>query len=120
MGAEALYPIDEADNRLIRPTPVHPKPLLRSVADPLLQGRVDPGHQRRGVGMKVAASGYRQGRKYGKPKVRAVEPFDPSRQHIAVKAQCQNGESGSGHRWMAEARHGNSVIHLLVGQQARS
>ena len=87
MGAEVLFPIEEADNRLIRPAPVHPKPLLRSVADPLLQGRVDPGHQRRGVGMKVAASGYGQRRKYGKPEARAVEPFDPGRQHIAVKAQ---------------------------------
>jgi len=38
--------------------------------------------------MKVAASGYRQRRKYGKPEARAVEPFDPGRQHIAVKAQC--------------------------------
>ena len=26
-------------------------------------------------------------REYGKPEVRAVEPFDPGRQHIAVKAQ---------------------------------
>ena len=36
--------------------------------------------------MKVAASGYRQRRKYGKPEARAVEPFDPGRQHIAVTA----------------------------------
>src|SRR6516225_8994731 len=99
MGARVLFSMEEADNRLIRPAPVHPKPLLRSVADPLLQGRVDPGHQRCSVGMKILASGYRQRRKYGKPEARTVEPFDPSRNHIAIKAQRQNGESGRGHRW---------------------
>jgi len=51
--------------------------------------------------------------------MRAVEPFDPGRQHIAVKAQRQNGESGGGHHETAEERHGNSVIHLLVGQQGQ-
>ena len=58
-GRGVLFPIDEAEDRLIRPASVNPKPLLRFVADPLLQGRVDPGHQRRSVGVKVAASGYR-------------------------------------------------------------
>src|SRR6516225_11763429 len=69
--------------------------------------------------MRLAASGYRQRRKYGKPETRAVEPFDPGRQHIAVKAQRQNGKSGGGHRWTAEERHGNPVIHLLVSQQGQ-
>jgi hypothetical protein len=94
---------------------MNPEPLLRSVADPLLQGRIDSSHQRCSVGMRLAASGDRQWRKYGKPEARAVEPFDPGRQHIAVKAQRKNGESRGGHRWTAEERHGNSVIHLLVG-----
>ena len=67
--------------------------------------------------MKVAASAYRQRRKYGKPETCAVEPFDPGRQHIAVKAQRQNSETGSGHRWTAKEWHGNSIVHLLVGRQ---
>ena len=41
---------------LIRPASVHPEPLLRAVADPRLQGQIDPGHQRCSVGMRLAAS----------------------------------------------------------------
>jgi hypothetical protein len=66
--------------------------------------------------MRLAASRQRQRRKYSKPEARAVEPFDPGGQHIAVKSQRQNGESGGGHRSTAEEWHGNSIIHLLVGQ----
>jgi len=50
-----------SQRRLIRPASVHPEPLLRAVADPRLQGRIYPGHQRGGVGTRLSAA--RQGQR---------------------------------------------------------
>jgi hypothetical protein len=45
--------------------------------------------------MRLAASGYRQRWKYGQPEARAVEPFDPGRQHIAVKRSARTARAGA-------------------------
>src|ERR1700730_13211409 len=59
-----------------------------SLADPLLQCRVDPSHQGGDVGMKLPAPWQGQRRKDREPEARALEPFDPSRQHGKIGCRC--------------------------------
>ena len=69
--------------------------------------------------MRLSAARQGQRREDRDTEACAIESFNPERQHIAVKAQRQNGESGGGHRWTAEERHRDAVIHLLVRKQAQ-
>src|SRR4051812_49103526 len=108
-----------ANAGLIRPASVHPEPLLGAVADPRLQGCIDLGHQRRGVGMRIAAARQWQRRRNSDPEARAFEPLDPQRQHGTIETERQNREGGSGHRRAAKERHRDAVIHLLVRQQTQ-
>ena len=51
--------------------------------------------------------------------MRAGEPLDAQRKDVAVEAERQRGEGGGGHRRAAEKRYWDSVIHLLIGEQAQ-
>src|SRR5262245_37972756 len=86
-GRGVLFPIAEADNRLIRPASVHPEPLLWAITDPLLQGRVDSGHQRCSVGTRLTAAGQGQRREDRDTEACAIESLNPQRQHVAVESE---------------------------------
>src|SRR5438045_7848045 len=105
--------------RLVGPALVQPEPLLRAVTDPRLQDRIDPGHQRRGVSMRLAAARQRQRRKDRDTEACAIKSLNPERQHVAVEAERQNSEGWRGHRRAAKERHRDAVIHLLVRKQAQ-
>jgi len=51
--------------------------------------------------------------------VRAGEPLDAEREYVAVEAERQKGEGRGSHSWAAKKRHRDSVVHLLVGEQAQ-
>ena len=105
--------------RLVGPALVQPEPLLRAVTDPRLQNRIDPGHERCGVSMRVVAARQGQRRKDRDAEAYAVKSLNPERQHVAVEAERQNSEGWRGHRRAAKERHRDAVIHLLVRKQAQ-
>jgi len=98
---------------------VQPEPLLRAVTDPRLQDRIDPGHQRCGVSMRLAAAWQGQRRRDGDAKTCANQSLNPERQHVAVETERQNSEGRRGHRRAAKERYRDAVIHLLVRKQAQ-
>ena len=95
---------------------MHPEPLLGAVADPRLQDRIDLAHQGRGIGVTLAAAWQDDRREDRDPEMRAGEPLDPERYYVAIEAQRQKAEGGGSHRWAAEERYRDSIIHLLVGE----
>ena len=105
--------------RLVGPALVQPEPLLRALTDPRLQDRIDPGHQRRSVSMRLAAALQRQRRKDRDAEAYAVKSLNPERQHVAVEAERQNSERWRGHRRAAKEWHRDAVIHFLVRKQAQ-
>jgi len=98
---------------------VQPEPLLGAVADPRLQRLIDLGHESCGIGVPIAAPRQNQWREDSDPEVRAGEPLDAEREYVAVEAERQKGEGRGSHSWAAKKRHRDSVVHLLVGEQAQ-
>ena len=57
----------------IWPTAVHPEPLLRALADPRFERRVDGGHHRHDIGVAVAGARHVERRVEREPETRAAE-----------------------------------------------
>src|SRR5438132_1312387 len=103
---------------LLRPASVQPQPLRRPGAHPALQTFIYLRRQRERVATPAAGVWQRQWRFADQAEAGGTKALDMARHHRAAEAKRIDGCRRRGHRRVTEERDGDTVVHLLIDQDA--